>query len=126
MKALYFDEEMNLVSPETARDQIYVDDVVGAYLKINELKKNPGEYFNIGTGVQSTIKEVVETAIKVTHRTAKFKWGKMENRSWDTNNWVADISKARRLLNWTPKVSLEKGLRLTWEWFQNNHKFYEN
>jgi len=124
MKALMFNEEMNLVAPETARDQIYVDDIVDAYLKIDELKNNPGEYFNIGTGVQSTIKEVIDTAIKVSKKTAQFKWGTMENRSWDTNNWVADISKARQLLNWTPKISLENGIKLSWNWFQKNYHFY--
>ncbi len=124
MKSLLFKEEMNLVAPETARDQIYIDDMVDAYLKINELKNNPGEYFNIGTGVQSTIKEVIETAIKVTGCNTNFKWGSMENRNWDTNNWVADISKARQLLKWIPKTNLESGIKLTWDWFQNNHKFY--
>lgn len=126
MKALMFNEEMNLVAPETARDQIYIDDMVDAYLKIDDLKNNPGEYFNIGTGVQSTIKEVVETAAKVTNKTAQFKWGNMDSRSWDTNNWVADISKARQLLKWTPKVNLEQGLKLTWNWFEKNYKFYQS
>lgn len=125
MKALMFNEQMNLVAPETARDQIYIDDMVDAYLKIDDLKNNPGEYFNIGTGVQSTIKEVVETAAKVTNKTAQFKWGNMEGRSWDTNNWVADISKARQLLKWRPKVNLEQGLKLTWDWFQKNYKLYD-
>lgn len=124
MKALIFNEEMNLVDPNIARDYIYIDDMVDAYLKIDELINNSGEYFNIGTGIQSTIKETVNIAKKVTGKTAKFKWGKMENRNWDTNNWVADISKARQLLNWTPKITLEKGIMLTWNWFQTNNKFY--
>lgn len=125
MKALLFNKKMDLVSPETARDFIYIDDIVDAYLKINELKNNPGEYFNIGSGIQSTIKDVVETAIKITGKNIKLKWGSMENRNWDTANWVADISKARQLLKWTPKTNLEQGIKLTWSWFQKNHQFYE-
>jgi len=124
MKALFLKEPMNLVSPKTARDQIYVEDMVDAYLKIDELKHNPGEYFNIGTGVQSTIKETVEAAIKVTNKNTSFKWGSMKGRNWDTSNWVADISKAKQLLNWTPKTNLETGLKLTWDWFKKNHKYY--
>ena len=125
LHALMFNNEMNRVSPETARDQIYVDDMVDAYLQIDELKNNPGEYFNIGTGIQSTIKEMVDTAIKVTQKKAQFKWGTMEGRSWDTSNWIADISKARQLLNWAPKVNLEQGLKLTWSWFQKEYHFYD-
>jgi nucleoside-diphosphate-sugar epimerase len=123
-KALYFKERIDMVSPEIARDQIYIDDVIDAYLLIGQLKRFPGEIFNIGTGRQSTIKKVVETAVKVTGRTADFNWGGMEKRSWDTNNWVADISKTEKLLNWTPKISLERGLSLTWEWFKDNYHFY--
>ena len=126
MKALLFNKKMGLVSPEIARDFIYIDDIVDAYLKIKELKNNHGEYFNIGTGLQSTIKDVVETAIKITGKNAQFKWGSMENRNWDTSNWVADISKAKQLLNWVPKTNLEQGIRLTWNWFRKNQQFYEN
>ncbi len=116
LKALLRSGKMDLVSPEIARDMIYVEDVVDAYLKIDKLKKYPGECFNIGTGVQSTIKEVVDIAVKVTGRRAQFNWGKMKNRSWDTNNWVADISKAKKFLEWKPKTNLEQGLALTWKW----------
>jgi nucleoside-diphosphate-sugar epimerase len=126
MKTLLFNEEMNLVDPNIARDYVYVDDIIDAYLKIDELKNNSGEYFNIGTGTQSTIKETVELSKKISKKSAKFKWGTMENRSWDTNNWVADISKARQLLNWTPKTTLERGIKLTWEWFKSNYKYYLN
>ncbi|EKE14754.1 MAG: NAD-dependent epimerase/dehydratase [uncultured bacterium] len=126
MNALFSNKKMNLVSPTTARDFIYIDDVADAYLKINELKNNPGEYFNIGTGIQSTIKNFVDISIKITGKNIKLVWGSLENRNWDTDNWVADISKAKRLLNWVPKTNLEQGIKLTWSWFQKNQQFYEN
>ena len=124
MKALHRKESMNLVSPEISRDHIYVEDVIDAYLLFGELKKFPGEIFNIGTGAQSSIKHVVETAVRITGQTAEFIWGAMKQRMWDTNYWVADISKARQLLGWAPKIGLEKGLSLTWEWFKRNNNFY--
>jgi len=124
MKSLYNKIPLKLVSPEIARDQIYADDVVDAYLLIDRLKKFPGEIFNIGTGTQSTIKDVVETAVKVTGRTTDFKWGGMRQRMWDTANWTADITKAGKLLGWRPKIDLEKGLSSTWEWFKEHSAFY--
>lgn len=115
---------MNLVSPNTARDYIYVDDVVEAYLKIPLLKKNPGEYFNIGSGIQYTIKELVDLAVESTGQNTEFRWGKMKARSWDTNNWVADNSKARQLLKWVPRTDLKTGIKLTWDWYQKHKNLY--
>jgi len=111
---------MDLVSPHIARDYIYVEDMVDAYLKIEALKKNGGEYFNIGTGIQSTIKEVVDMAVLVTNKKARFNWKKMKARAWDTDTWVADITKAKMKLGWRPKTSLADGLKLTFDWFSKN------
>jgi len=124
LKSIYCNEKINLVSPKIARDYIYVDDIVDAYLSIDRLKKFPGEIFNIGTGVQSTIKDMVDVAMRVTGKTADCNWCGMQHRNWDTDNWVADISKAKRLLNWKPKTDLQIGMDLFWEWLKPNHHFY--
>jgi nucleoside-diphosphate-sugar epimerase len=116
---------MNLVNPETVRDYIYVDDLVRAYLSISQLVKYPGEYFNIGSGLQYTIKEVVNLAVKVTGQSTTFNWGKMPPRTWDTSTWVADITKTKTKLDWTPQITLEAGLKQTWTWFQSYpHSLY--
>ncbi len=124
LKSLYLGEEISLVPPGFSHDHIFIDDVIKAYLLIDKLKKYGGEAFNIGMGVQSSIKDVVETAIKVTGKTTDLKWGEMKPRIWDTTTWVANVSKAKRLLGWTPEVNLERGLSLTWKWFKTNHYFY--
>jgi len=124
MKALLLKKTMKLVAPEVSRDYVYIDDMIEAYLMVDSLKTCAGEIFNIGTGVQSSIKEVVEKAVRVTNETTAFEWGAMQNRMWDTANWVADISKARRMLNWIPKISLEQGLLLTWGWFKEHAALY--
>ena len=125
MKALLLKEKLNLVSPTISHDHIYVEDVVDIYLMVDRLTQFAGDIFNVGTGIQSSIKDVAEVAARVTGETADFKWGEMKPRMWDTDNWVADISKARQSLNWSPKVSLEKGLSLMWEWFKSNHSLYD-
>ena len=124
MKALYFKEKMNLVSPAISRDHIYVDDMVNAFLLVDRLKEFPGETFNIGTGHQSSIKDVVETSVRVTGETTDFNWGAMSARAWDTTLWVADTSKAKQLLGWSPQTDLGRGLSQTWEWFKKNHFLY--
>jgi len=125
-KALYFHERMNLVSPRISRDWIYIDDMVEAYLLINKLKNYGGEIFNIGTGAQKTIKQVVALASQVTREKCDLCWKKMKNRQWDTNYWVADISKAKKLLGWQPRINLYDGLSFTWEWFKKNLRHYSS
>ena len=125
MKSLYYKESIKLVSPEIVRDYIYIDDLINAYLLIGRLKEFPGEVFNIGTGIQSSIKEVVETAVRITGKTTDFQWGALNRRMWDTANWRADIDKAKKILGWFPTIDLQKGLSLMWGWFKDHHSIYD-
>ncbi len=114
---------MDMVSPDTARDFIHVDDVVAAYLQVGQLNLQCGEVFNIGTGIQSTMREVVRAVMNSTHSTPKVNWGSMPARSWDSDTWFADISKVRRVLKWTPRISLAEGIEKTTGWFRE--QFHE-
>jgi nucleoside-diphosphate-sugar epimerase len=89
-------ESLDLVAPDTARDFIYVDDVVEAYLQLGQLSLQCGEVFNIGTGVQSTVRDVVNAALHATGADVQVNWGSLPARPWDTSTWVADCSKVRR------------------------------
>jgi nucleoside-diphosphate-sugar epimerase len=124
MKSLLFNLKMDLVSPSITRDWIYVDDMIQVYLMTSTLQKFSGQVFNIGTGIQTSINDIVNLSMEVTTQKGKFNWGTMEQRRWDTNYWVADISKAKQLLNWYPKIDLRNGLSLTWEWFRRNNSIY--
>lgn len=108
--------ELDLVSPDTARDFIYIDDVVDACLQIGQLSLQRGEVFNVGTGTQSTVRDVVNAAVEAAHAKVKINWGRMGARPWDTNTWVADVSKARRVLKWSAVTSLAEGIAKTVEW----------
>lgn len=115
-----------LVSPTTARDFVYVDDVVEAFLRAAGRTDCSGEVFNVGTGAQRTIREVVETACALHPVPATPQWGTMPPRRWDTSTWVADPSKAERRLHWTPAYDLRAGLARTLAWFQQHRAFYAN
>jgi nucleoside-diphosphate-sugar epimerase len=112
--------DLDMVSPDTARDFIYVDDVVEAYLQVGQLSLQCGEVFNIGTGIQSTVRDVVKAVLQATGAKVKVNWGSMPARTWDTETWLADCSKVRRVLKWTPKNSLVAGIERTVQWFRSN------
>ena len=113
-----------LVDPEVARDFVYVDDAVSAYLLASE-KAEPGAVFNVGFGRQVKIREAVETARTLLGIPDGPKWGSMPNREWDTRVWVADSAKIRRELGWNPAVSFRDGFRRTVEWLRGNPAILE-
>ena len=113
-----------------ARDFVFVDDVCAAYLAAAAGKgAAPDAVFNVGTGVQSTLQEVVRIACRELDIDSEPQWGSMPNRVWDTETWVADNRKIRAQLGWSPTRSLEEGLAATIHWFRSNPRqlaFYES
>lgn len=112
-------KELDMVSPDTVRDFVYVDDVVEAYLQIGQLSLQCGEVFNIGTGIQSSMRDVVRAVFQSAGAKVKVNWGTMPARSWDTETWLADTTKVRRILKWAPRTSLAEGIQKTTEWFRS-------
>lgn len=110
---------LHMVSPDTARDFVFVDDVVEAYLQIGQLTLHCGEVFNIGTGIQSSMRDVVRSVLRSTGAKVKVNWGSMPARTWDTETWLADTAKVRRALKWAPKTSLQEGIERTTAWFRS-------
>ena len=108
-----------LVSPETAHDFVYVEDVIDAYLLAAKTpSQEPGAIYNVGTGVQITLREVVEVARRAMRITVEPVWGSMPSRRWDTNRWVADNRKIEKALGWRPRHTFEEGFRQTVNWYK--------
>ncbi len=100
-----------LTRPETARDFVYADDVCDAYLQIARHPPiEPGAVFNVGTGRQTTLADVVAIVNAMFGMTGEPQWGSMASRTWDTDVWCADISRIRTEVGWTPRHSLADGL----------------
>lgn len=110
-----------LVNPEIARDFVYVDDVVQAYLLAATVPgQDPAAIYNVGTGVQTTMREVVDAARKELQICATPDWASMPDRIWDTGTWVSDNRLIREQLGWEPEYTFEQGLQLMVDWFQSN------
>jgi len=110
-----------LVNPGIARDYVYAEDVYNAYLlAASTSTEDPGAIYNVGTGVQTTLQEVVEIARRTLDIPAAPQWGSMPDRAWDTSVWVADSRKIRHELGWRPKHTFEQGFRLTVDWLRSD------
>lgn len=110
-------EPIEMTTGREARDFVYIDDVVDAYLlAARKAKKLSGEIFNIGTGKQSTVRQVVETVMRLTKSQSKIQGRTYKLRPWDTTTWVADTRYTRKILGWAAETSFEDGLKKTIEW----------
>lgn len=110
-----------LVSPDTMRDYVHVDDVCAAYLlAASRPGQAPGAIYNVGTGAQTSMRQLVELARKALGIAVEPRWGSMPARIWDTSVWVADNRRIREALGWQPRTSLEEGFSRTAEWFRQH------
>jgi UDP-glucose 4-epimerase len=109
-----------LVSPDIARDFVYVDDCCDAFLLAALSSRQPGSVYNVGSGIQTTIREAVAAARTVLNIAAEPSWGSMEQRSWDTKSWVADSRLIREELGWEPRTTLAEGIESTAAWFRRS------
>jgi nucleoside-diphosphate-sugar epimerase len=109
-----------MVSPDTARDFVFVDDVVDALLDFDRLRDVGGETINLGSGVQTTMRELVATAVDLLGSRSEIRWHAYPARMWDTNRWCADPRKAIARLDWSPRHSLREGLAKTAAWLMED------
>ena len=109
-----------LVAPGTARDFVYVDDVCDALISAAGADVAPGAVFNIGSGRQTTLGELVDVARDVLEIEAEPDWGSYPPRGWDTDMWVSDPRRAEAELGWTARTSIADGLRRTADWVRDN------
>lgn len=91
------------------RDFIFIDDIVAANIKAMEYNNNKFEVFNIASGVGITMKELAELIIRLSRSNSKIIH--IPANRGDVPFSIADISKAKNILGWEPKVSLEEGLK---------------
>ncbi|TIT90455.1 MAG: NAD-dependent epimerase/dehydratase family protein, partial [Mesorhizobium sp.] len=112
-----------LANPKTARDFVWVEDVIDALIiAASRPLADPGAIFNIGTGRQTTLGEIVALVHGVTGCEAEPHWQSMPDRGWDTDIWQAETRHAATVLGWTAQTTLRTGLQRTIEWLQEDRE----
>jgi UDP-glucose 4-epimerase len=107
------------------RDYIHVNDLAQAHILAMEYLSKGGEsnIFNLGNGVGFTVKEVIETARKVTNHTIPIR--EEERRAGDPSVLIASSEKARKVLGWKPQYAdLETIISTAWKWHVNHPDGY--
>ncbi len=112
---------IKLGDPTPYRDFVFQPDLLSAYVLAAESnsKKLLGESINIGTAKSLTIRQLAEKIRKITGYKGKIQWNSFPKRALEIPKLEVDNTKARKLLKWTPKYSLDKGLKITASYYQN-------
>ncbi len=108
-------DSIEIKSPEKKLDFIYVKDVVDSYITVMNNIAEFKEYtsFNIGTGIGTSIKEVLRIIESEVGKNDEVKYGDLEkDEIWCSNE------KIKNELNWTPKTGLKKGIKYTINYYK--------
>ena len=114
---------LKLGSLYPTRDLTFVDDTVDAFVSTLNKKKDIGEIINIGSGFEISVKDLVSQISKIMGVKIDIQKEKerIRPKKSEVDRLYADIKKAKKILNWTPKYTkkngFEKGLKKTIEWF---------
>jgi nucleoside-diphosphate-sugar epimerase len=104
---------------EQSRDFTYIDNVVDANLKAAETSKGVGQVINIANGERITLNQLLAELKSLTGNfdvVAEYR----EPRAGDVKHSLADISRARALLGFEPRVRLRAGLEATIDWWKGS------
>ena len=111
-----FGTDYDTVDGTCVRDYINVEDLADAHIKALDYLKNGGEtnYFNLGTKSGNSVKEVFAVCEKVKGTSIPLEI--CPRRDGDPATLVADNSKAKEILDWTPENNLEYSVKTAYEW----------
>jgi nucleoside-diphosphate-sugar epimerase len=104
---------------EQSRDFTFVDNIVDETLRACEAPGASGLVFNGGTGARITLNQVLKVLERITGETIQAKHD--SPRNGDIRDSQADVSLARKILDYEPRVLFEEGLKRTWDWYKKTY-----
>jgi dTDP-glucose 4,6-dehydratase len=120
------DRPIKLGNLEPTRDLNYVEDTVAGFIKAAESTNAVGNVFNLGTGREISIKELAQRIVELMKKDLPIttESERVRREGSEVERLCADAERARTLLGWTPKFTLEEGLCHTIEWMREHKERY--
>ena len=111
---------------DALRDFTYVDDTVDAFIKAGQTDGIDGETFNLGSGSEISIRDLAAHIFDLIGTTPEVEVDDERIRPAlsEVQRLLADNSKARQVLAWSPQVDLREGLSRTIQWIREHLDFY--
>jgi len=103
-------------SGQQTRSFIYISDFIAAFLKMMAIDETDGEVVNIGSRDEISMIKLAKVVIKTVGNPVKLEFAPLPKD--EPTRRCPDISKAKKLLRWQPKVPIEEGLKRTADWLK--------
>ena len=102
------------------RNLVYIGDVVEALIMMERKASNPPLILNIGNERTVTVRELADVVVKTSKKKIDVRFD--PSKPMGPLSRIPDITKAKETIGWSPRVSLEDGVGLTYEWMANEMK----
>lgn len=112
---------------EPTRDFTFVSDTVEGFIKLAESERCIGQEVNLGAGSEISIGELIRKIIELVGRDVKVTRAEERIRpaASEVFRLCSNNAKARELADWSPRVSLDEGLRMTLNWVKRSSHLYD-
>jgi nucleoside-diphosphate-sugar epimerase len=111
--------DIKMTTGGQTREFTFVEEAAEVFVQSLVQPDVVGQVINIGRGDEVAIRDLASTVLGLMGNPVQARFGELEDRPNEIWRMFGDSSKAKRLLNWSPEVSLEDGLRTTIEWFRH-------
>ena len=120
-------DQLHIGRLDTRRDFTFVTDTAIGFIKAAEAQGVEGGLFNLGTGQDVTIQDIIDTVFNITGKRLPIIQQEVRMRpdKSEVTRLLSDNSKAHQQLGWTPTIDLEAGLRITIEWITQHLDAYQ-
>ena len=102
----------------TSRDYTYIDDVAQGIVAATKYRESNFEIINVGNNYSVSLQELIGSLEKIIGKQATIE--RLPEQPGDVPKTFADISRAKKLLEYEPKTKLDEGLQRFYEWFREH------
>ena len=118
-------KELMLGNIDATRDFTFVSDTADAIIRSLDSTKAIGEIINVGSGNEISIRDLALKIGKISKTKVKIRYDESRERPYDVNRLISNNKKAKTILDWTPKITMDQGLKKIFQWAMANRVTFQ-
>ena len=112
--------ELMLGNIDASRDFTFVSDTADGIIRSLNSKKAVGEIINVGSGDEISVRELAFKIARIAKIKIKIRYDEGRERPYDVNRLICNNKKAKKLLDWKTKTTMDEGLKKIYQWATKN------